>query len=303
MDDENVGSSTTLTSHHHHHHHHSHPHHHHHSRRHAEGINHNHPPSRPSAPQSRAPRFPSLLINNNPIFEAVRGLPRRHLGSTLYTAEIQSSGSQAPHGTNLPYDIAPHSIPRCEGKENCTLTVRIPRFYLSKQERERICLDRAVWGTEIYSDDSDPLAAAIHAGWIRGEWGDDVDFSMLELNPINELDSKESVFTSVPPTPMLPPAGKDLHLTLLILPSLQKYTSHIAHGIKSRGWGSDHDGVSYRIEQMAWVDEKADGGEERGGESRHKRLKRSAGSRGAVPPLRLGMGKSLGKAMVATAAA
>ena len=164
-------------------------------------------------------------------------------------------------------------------------------------------MNRVVWGTDIYSDDSDPLAAAIHAGWIRGDWGDGVDFSMLELNPSNEADPKEPVLASVPKTPMLPLPGKDLHLTLLILPALQSYASRVVHGIKSRSWGSDHDGLSYRIEKIAWVDEKGGCGEERDGESRRKRLKMTSGSRATAPALRLGMGKALGKARLATAAA
>lgn len=183
------------------------------------------------------------------------------------------------------------------------MTVRIPRFYLSNKEREKICRSRAVWGTDVYSDDSDPLAAAIHAGWIRGDWGVDVDVSMLELNSPNDVDTKDTVFTSPPATPMVPLPGKDLHLTLLILPTLQEYTSRVAHGLKSRPWGSDHDGISYRIEKIAWVDEKADRGEERDGESRHKRLKTSLSSRATAPALRMGTGKALGKALLGTAAA
>ena len=183
------------------------------------------------------------------------------------------------------------------------MTVRIPRFYLSKGEREQVCLRRAVWGTEVYSDDTDPLAAAIHAGWIRGDWGDSIDFSALELTPVNEIaDTKQTEVTTLPLSPMLPPAGKDLHLTILILPALQSYASRICHGIKSRPWGNDHDGLSYRIEKMSWVDEKASQGEERTGEARRKRLRMTTG-KGTGPPLRLGLGKSLGVTKIGMAAA
>ena len=197
----------------------------------------------------------------------------------------------------------PYAIPRLEGKENCTLTVRIPQPYLTKEERKRVCHTCAVWGTDIYSDDSDPLAAAIHAGWVRGEWGDDIDFSMLELNSSDDLDTKDTVFTTVPPKPMLPVPGRDLHVTLLLLPTLQNYTPRIAHGIKSRPWGNDHDGLSYQIIKIAWIDEQSSRGEGRHGESRHKRLKTTSRSRAAAPPLRLGIGKALGNGMLATAAA
>ena len=183
------------------------------------------------------------------------------------------------------------------------MTIRIPRFYLSKEEREQVCLRRAVWGTEVYSDDTDPLAAAIHGGWIRGDWGDSIDFSSLELNSVNgAIDVKDAEHTTPPSSPMLPPPGKDLHLTILILPTLENYASRICHGIKSRPWGNDHDGLSYRIEKVTWVDERASQGEERGGEARRKRLKMTTG-KGTGPPLRLGLGKSLGASKVGMAAA
>lgn len=183
------------------------------------------------------------------------------------------------------------------------MTIRVPRFYLSKEEREQVCLRRAVWGTDVYSDDTDPLAAAIHAGWLQGDWGDLIDVSMLELNPVNgTTNASQAEYTSVPGSPMLPPAGKDLHLTILILPTLENYASHISHGIRSRAWGGHHDGLSYRIEKIAWVDEKASQGEERGGEARRKRLKMTTG-KGSGPSLRLGLGKCLGASKVGMAAA
>jgi len=248
--------------------------------------------SKPPTTHHKAPRVPSTTINNDSALNLVRDLPRRHLGSTLYSPRLESPASPAAYDTKLPYATAPYTIPRCEGKENCTLTIRIPRFYLSKAEREQVCALRAVWGTDIYSDDSDPLAAAIHAGWIRGEWGDGIDVSMLEINPPgagDSSDNKQTVFTTAPASPMLPLPGKDLHLTLLILPTLQKYASRVAHGVKSRAWGDDHDGLSFRVVKMAWVDEKGGRGEERGGGSRRRRLKLAAGSRSVAPPLRVGV--------------
>ena len=298
IDDQNsaslhqTGTPTASTPRHHLHHHH-----------HADGTIHFHPHPKSSSSHHKSPRVPLIQINNNPTLEAVCNLPRRHLGSTLYSPELESSSAQASSRSVTGRKTTSYAIPRYEGKENCTLTVRVPRYYLGKEEREHVCLDRAVWGTDIYSDDSDPLAAAIHAGWIRGEWGDGVDFSMLEINSSTDPDIKDSVFTSVPASPLPPVPGKDLHLTLLILPTLQQYTSSVAHGIKSRPWGSEHDGLSYRIEKLSWVDEKASSGQERIGESRHKRLRMSVGSRAAAPLLRLNMGQALGKTMVATAAA
>ena len=183
------------------------------------------------------------------------------------------------------------------------MTIRIPRFYLSKEEREQVCLRRAVWGTDVYSDDTDPLAAVIHAGWVRGDWGDSIDAAMLDLDVASDTTDKEQTeFTAPPPSPMLPRAGKDLHVTILILPTLEDYASSVSHGIKSRPWGNDHDGLSYRIEKIAWADEKAARGEERGGEARRKRLRMTTG-KGTGPVFRLGLGKDLGARKVGMAAA
>lgn len=187
----------------------------------------------------------------------------------------------------------PKPLPRFEGKENCTFTVRIPRFYLSDEEREGVTHRRALWGCDVYTDDSDALAAAIHSGWVQGHWGEDVDASMFELlasesrsgGKLTGVDahtseapsandaSSRSVLTSPPLQPMRPPHSKNLHLTCLVLPPLENYTSKICHGIKSRAWGDNHDGMSFRIEKVEWVDEGVGKAEERSGEGRRKRVK------------------------------
>lgn len=41
-----------------------------------------------------------------------------------------------------------------------------------------------------------------------------------------------------------------MHLTILTLPPLQQYAETIAHGVKSRKWGRDHDGISFMIVGM-----------------------------------------------------
>lgn len=188
-------------------------------------------------------------------------------------------------------------MPRYEGRENCTYTVRVPSLYLGAQEREEICRRRALWGTDIYTDDSDVIAASIHSGWIRGEFGEDFDFALLELGKASKPKSQgdrtapasQDTFTSLPDEPIVPLPGRELRLTLLVLPALEKYTSHIANGIKSRSWGNTHDGVSFRIEKMEWVNEKEDLGEYRSGEARRKRIRDQHGGDGTMdgPPVRL----------------
>ena len=213
-------------------------------------------------------------------------------------APIFSQSSK--HGT----DSTPKQLPRFEGKENCTITIRIPRFYLKDVEREKICSRRAIWGVDIYTDDSDPLAAAIHSGWIQGKWPAGVGASMLELKNDTSVSVKtpstltdrnkttksraaiaaaaastiknlpsELIHTSPPPSPLSPMPGKDLHLTLLILPTLQTYPSLTRHGIKSRPLLRPHSGMSFQISKLVWIDGGAGNGEERGGEARRKRMR------------------------------
>lgn len=294
-------SSHHVTGHHHHHfdeegkpilhHHHHHLDHHH--RRHGPTHQHKTAAASPAVP----PRIPKININNDSLLESVRQLPRHHLGSTLYSPSITSINSKDPLHIKLGYTSTPKPLPRFDSQENSTFTVRIPRFYLTPTEREEICRRRTLWGSDVYTDDSDPVAAAIHAGWIRGDWGDDIDLSMLGIdtasNPKRTLPKKgnkaiETVF-SLPSQPIRPPPGKDLHLTLLILPTLQSYASTTAHGIKSRTWGHDHDGVSFKIEKIAWVDEGAENSEERGGEARRKRMRFSGMRAGLGPGIKSGL--------------
>lgn len=163
------------------------------------------------------------------------------------------------------------------------MTVRVPRIFLQKTARAEICERRFLWGADVYTDDSDPIAVAIHSGWLRGEWNKDIDLSMFNLEGLENAKAKASELAQsnervlnileLPSAPMLPVAGRDLHITLLILPRLERYGSLTAHGIKSREWKSKHDGVSFNIEKIAWVDEGLSRGEERGGEARRKRLR------------------------------
>ena len=261
------GKETHISSHHttiHHHHHDElgNPilhHHHHHLDQHHHRHGASHQPKTPAAPPTEPTRTPKTIIKNDALLKSIKGLPRHHLGSTLYSPAITSINSPDILHTKLGYTSTPKPIPRFDGQENCTFTVRVPRFFLTAFEREDICRRRTLWGSGVYTDDSDPLAAAIHAGWIRGDWGENIDLSMLSMTPIANSKPASStttiikdkratqIISSLPSSPLLPPAGKDLHLTLLILPCLESYASTTAHGIKSRAWGGDHDGVSFSV--------------------------------------------------------
>lgn len=105
--------------------------------------------------------------------------------------------------------------------------------------------------------------------------------------------SKDTILTAPPAeAPLLAPLGKDMHITILILPGLQYYASKIAHGVKSRAWGADHDGLSFRLEKIAFVDDGATAGEERSAATRKERIGASGGtSTEKMPPVRLRTGE------------
>ncbi|MBE7180224.1 MAG: hypothetical protein INR71_03280 [Terriglobus roseus] len=287
-----------------HHHHHYPPHHHSHNHGH---VHYHHGASSGSkAPTPTPVALPmpkrTTIIDSKEVFDSVADKPRLHLGSKLYKVsyELPPTSSMLTPFANPPgplgisdkfgYTMKPEPIPKFEvEKANCTFTVRVPRIYLTAEKREEICRHRFLWGSDIYSDDSDPIAAAMHSGWLLGEWPRDVDAEMLELtngsrrNGLQpEMEIPNVMEAPLPTGPIVPPQDMDCHITLLLLPPLTRYPSVTKNGIKSRQWGSNHDGLSFTIHKIEWVDEGAFGGgamEERGGAARRKRLQLLAAQR------------------------
>lgn len=242
--------------------------HHHHINRHHHHHHHGSPHPKP-APQVIIPK-PKTVVKSNAVLDSVAHLPRKHLGHFTYTTALQPGDPPSVvhnHQRRRAFNSTPKPLPKMEGSENCTLTVRVPRVHLEPLSREEITARRSVWGTDIYTDDTDIVAACIHSGWIRGEWSDDVDISVLDL-VIDDTGSGEDnasstkviskngdITLTAPPTrgPMLPPPSKDLHVTILVLPALEKYSSTTRWGIRSRAWANTHDGLSFQIMSVKFV--------------------------------------------------
>jgi hypothetical protein len=177
------------------------------------------------------------------------------------------------------YASKPNRLPRFEVNPiNCTFTIRVPRFYLRPRQRQHIVLERHLWGARVYRDDSDPIAAAIHSGWIRGEWDETVDVTMLDPRvtaPNDPSDAKDTL-NKIPAAPVTPPADMDLQIEILILPQLQEYTGSVEYGISSRQ-SRGHDGLSFMINKMRWVEEGIGSrGQERTAAALKRRLDASA---------------------------
>jgi histone deacetylation protein Rxt3 len=264
-------------------------------------------PPPPPAPVVIPPK-PKTIVSSKEVLQSVAKKPRHHLGDVVYEPQLRPARQMRTHTSDYGFASTPKPLPysMIRDKENCTLTVKIPRVHLTAVAREEITRRRALWGTEVYTDDSDVVAACIHGGWIRGEWGDSVDTNLLELDrglTVQEKDmpnmkrrkEKEKdeqarheantalYLDKAPKTgPVLVHADRDLHVTLLVLPRLEKYGSTTRYGIQSREFGgvfngrtSIHDGISFMITAIRWVDNGAGAQSRLRGKGRRERMRRA----------------------------
>ncbi|KNE63538.1 hypothetical protein AMAG_08650 [Allomyces macrogynus ATCC 38327] len=141
------------------------------------------------------PSLPHLLAAHAPA----------HLGAYLYTPSTL--------------------LPPLDRHINATLTVRVARAFLA-YENPRV-RKRAVWGTGIYTDDSDLVAMLLHSG------------ALALPDPTSNSLKPSSALT-------------DLDVTLRVYPRLAHYPGSLHHGVHSRDW-RHHDGVSLAIEAVTPV--------------------------------------------------
>lgn len=248
-----------------HHHHHIHPsHHHHHGPRAVV-------PTPPIVPTNK----PNININSQALIDSVKDRKRNHLGTELYNPVIELPPFATSSHTDDKFGYFSCYKPKREFTEkdlNCTYCIRVPREYLTPASREKVCMDRNLHGTGVYTDDSDPIAILIHSGWIRGEWGQDIETALMDLPPAPPEDQElDEEMLEKPPIPVIPPEDMDLQITLVVLPKLQEYKGAVCFGVKSRDWG-DHDGLSWGLVKMKWVDEGSSRAVERTGKGRRARL-------------------------------
>ncbi|KAJ0125304.1 hypothetical protein J7T55_006649 [Diaporthe amygdali] len=307
-DEDSTGRSTPLgrvkrqKTHSHHHHHHAHG-------------QAREPIVKPVAnPQSSAviiPPKPKRIISNKAILDSVAQKPFEHLGDWIYEVDLKPARIQDARSGRQPrhaYQSTPKPLPMStiRGKEGSTLMVKVGKQHLKPSARAEITSRRAVWGTDVYTDDSDVVAACIHAGWIRGEWPDDVDVNLLGLEEGIGAEGKETKggkkgrskettdplqkinpdFLEAPLTtgPVQAPEGRDMHVMVQVLPKLEKYASTVRFGIKSREWGgklgrdgqrSSHDGLSFMIKSVRFVTNGAAPQSRLRGQARRDRMRKA----------------------------
>ena len=124
---------------------------------------------------------------------------------------------------------------------------------------------RKLWGTDVYTDDSDVLAMCVHAGWVElpafppGEVADWLPsgLAMQQWRKMGDPDEQQQQQGKTDrdgedgqDVMEAPLRSCDLSVVLRIAPRLIAYKGCHRAGIKSRSWGNTHDGVSLVVESV-----------------------------------------------------
>lgn len=183
---------------------------------------------------------------------------RRNLGTLRYDALRQGrfDGDSGHISLPFPYDFRCREMPEPfiprlgNGAINGLLSVLVkPEDLVAALERDENArvYNRELWGTDIYTCDSDPLLVLVHCGALG------IDGSGVQRRTPANLANPDCVSTQLQKTDgdtgldTRGLSGFDIILQLLFLPPLQSYFSSTRFGIQSRNWNTLHDGLSYGI--------------------------------------------------------
>ncbi|CAD6265570.1 unnamed protein product [Miscanthus lutarioriparius] len=100
-----------------------------------------------------------------------------------------------------------------------TLEIRIPAEFVTSTNRQ--VKGAQLWGTDVYTNDSDLVAVLMHTGYCS-------------------------------PTSSPPPSAIQEHATIRVLPPQESYTSTLRNNVRSRAWGAGI-GCSFQIERCCIV--------------------------------------------------
>ena len=212
----------------------------------------------------------SMVINDARLLKTPANCPENYLGHVIYTG----ARTKTPH-SNRAADLQLFLLPAFTAKHHyCTIEVRIPAEFLTYRGNVGV-RKSAIWGTDVYTDDSDVVASIkinlviIHSGHYRPV--DAPDPSPEESTHIahtghkDESKMKKNAISS-PVEPLIAEAEQiktgsnilhpdhDLQVTLRVLPKLIKYTGSKRFGLDSRGWGGSHDGESVQVEKVVRIE-------------------------------------------------
>lgn len=228
------------------------------------------PPPQQQQPEPEAPPLierRELVVSNDKVLDMVKEWPSEFLGEVLYAPEMR--------------------MPHHEGHENATFRVRINEAWLRPSPVSTSVspvVRRALWGTDVYTDDSDPLAILFHQDMKGGKAGRGEEDGERAGEGADGDARRPSAKTAVKPaahhhsstgkerrsvarvqkmTQSYKRAqeqllqhhnydGGDAVLTFRVLPRLVKYTGSLRYGLMSRTFDGVHDGRSIYLESAVF---------------------------------------------------
>ncbi|VUG17688.1 DEBR0S2_13916g1_1 [Brettanomyces bruxellensis] len=239
-----------------------------------------------------------VTVSSRDILNIAAGYPRKRIGSVIYT-DYPTYPSLIRHWKNLSeQDTEKLALDKARSEEvekqrkeygilvnkrvellpslishytNCTIDVYVP--YHEMFDNSNV-YDKRIWGTDVYTDDSDIVAILYHCGILHSQ-----DPTRRKVRKISKRQEKEQTrdldtnatsmnyqFTSYsgPITPgnsenlhnitgsaVSEEAAADLIVTLVILPTLKEYKGCYRNNYYSRSW-KNHDGCSIAVYGVRW---------------------------------------------------
>ncbi|GMM33609.1 hypothetical protein DASC09_009340 [Saccharomycopsis crataegensis] len=135
-----------------------------------------------ASPRKETPKpfiKPKVVVSNEEALGFAGKFPRKRLGSMVYSlSPTLSLQAMLDNDTREDKELEEvykkeieknHTfvIPELRDHINSIITVRIPKFYLQHKNNPNLSVKRrSVWGTDIYTDDSDIVAILKHCGFI-----------------------------------------------------------------------------------------------------------------------------------------
>ncbi|KAL1356199.1 hypothetical protein HN51_008185 [Arachis hypogaea] len=165
------------------------------------------------------------LVNREPRFRSHGQHDDESQGKTEVTSVVYRAGESMQELIKLWDDYA-SSQSQVEKNGECsnsgpTLEIRIPAENVTATNRQ--VRGGQLWGTDVYTYDSDLVAVLMHTGYCRP--------------------------TASPP----PTAIQELRATIRVLPRQDCYISTLRNNVRSRAWGAATIGCSYKVERCCIV--------------------------------------------------
>lgn len=220
-----------------------------------------------------------IVINNDDVLDIASKFPRKYLGSILYSSyplrssyEYYSFYKGPKVEESRKNDLVP-LLPELDEYINSIVTVRITSYDLTNIKNNPSYNKRSIWGTDIYTDDSDILLMLKHNGFlpiVDDEESSKEDLKQTPGNKSNNQNISQSVknfrqFINI--------ISGDIHVDLIVLPKLNEYKGIYRNGINSRSWLTSHDGVSLAIYGVRYGEKNSSIDNINNGELKRNKLK------------------------------